>query len=99
MLAAVVAALTQPGNWRPRLPPASNQSVSLVDAGRGRHLVLHPFGGLEVSQKVAPLRIDIQHFGLPCRPGAFRIVDVVAGGSAAVPRRYARSSRPRSSSR
>src|SRR6185295_6168494 len=29
VLAAVVAALTNPGNWRPRLPPASNQSVSL----------------------------------------------------------------------
>jgi hypothetical protein len=83
VLAAVVAALTNPGNWRPRLPPASNQSVSLralPDAAQT--LVLHPFGGLEVSQKVAPLGIDIQRFGptVPDKPGAFRIVDVMAGG-------------------
>jgi hypothetical protein len=86
VLAAVVAALTHPGNWRPRLPSTSNPSVSLralpdpADA-----LVLHPFGGLEVSQKVAPLGIDIQRFGptVPDKPGAFRIVDVAAGGHAA----------------
>jgi len=83
VLAAVVAALRHLGNWRPRLPPASNQSVTLralPDAGDT--LVLHPFGGLEVSQKVVPLGIDVQRFGatVPDKPGAFRIVDVKAGG-------------------
>ena len=86
VLAAIAAALSNPGNWRPRLPAASNQSVSLrALPDPGQSLVLHPFGGLEVSQKVAPLGMDIQRFGptVPDQPGAFRIVDVVAGGDAA----------------
>jgi hypothetical protein len=86
VLAALVAALSNPGNWRPLLPPASSQTVSLralPDAAQT--LVLHPFGGLEVSQKVAPLGLEIQRFGatVPDQPGAFRIVDVTAGGHSA----------------
>jgi len=83
VLAAVVAALTNPGNWRPRLPPSSLQSVSMRELPEGSQaLVLHPFGGLEVSQKVAPLGIDLQRFGatVPDKPGALRVVDVMAGG-------------------
>jgi hypothetical protein len=85
VLAAVVAALTNLGNWRPRLPPASNQSVSLRALPDPAHiLVLHPFGGLDVVQKVVPLNVDIQRFGAtaPAKSGAFRIVDVALGGSA-----------------
>jgi hypothetical protein len=86
VLGAIVTALTNLGNWRPVLPPASNQSVSfraLPDPANA--LVLHPFGALEVSQRVAPLGIDIQRFGatVPDKPGVFRIVDVSAGGHGA----------------
>jgi hypothetical protein len=83
VLGALVAALSHRGNWRPLLPLASSQSVTLRALPEGSDaLVLHPFGVLEVSQKVAPLGIDLQRFGasVPSRPGAFRIVDVKAGG-------------------
>jgi hypothetical protein len=83
VLAKIVEALTNPGNWLPRFPPAANQSVSLRALPEGSpSLVLHPFGALQVSQRVAPLGIDLQRFGstVPEKPGALRIVDVLAGG-------------------
>jgi hypothetical protein len=50
-------------------------------------LVLHPFGFLDISQKVAPLGIAIQRFGAttPDKGSVFSIVDVkLAGNDASV---------------
>ena len=52
------------GNWRPRLPEGSNQHVSLRELpDPATSLVLHPFGALEIAQKLVPLDIAIQRFG------------------------------------
>jgi hypothetical protein len=44
-------------------------------------LVVHPFGSLEVAQKIAPLGIGIQRFGatVPDKGSVFRIADVKLG--------------------
>ena len=64
-------ALDNVGNWRAVLPRASNQHVSLRDLPTtGAALVLHPFGALEISQKIAPLNIAIQRLG--CEPARSR---------------------------
>jgi hypothetical protein len=69
-------ALDNVGNWHAVLPPASNQHVSLRDLPQsGEALVLHPFGALEISQKIAPLNIAIQRLGAsrPDRGSVFKI--------------------------
>jgi hypothetical protein len=64
VLAEMVKALANLGNWRPRLPSASSQPVTLRDLpDPTKVLVLHPFGALEVAQKVVPLHVAIQRFG------------------------------------
>jgi hypothetical protein len=66
-------------NWRAVLPPASNQHVSLRELpDAGDVLVLHPFGALEISQKVVPLNIAIQRFGSsrPDRGSIFSLASV-----------------------
>jgi hypothetical protein len=76
VLAALRAALDEPGNWRAVLPPSSNQHVSLRELpDAGAALVVHPFGGLEIGQKIAPLNIAIQRIGStrPDRGSLFRI--------------------------
>jgi hypothetical protein len=86
VLPEMVKALTNLGNWRPRLPPASNQHVSLRELpDASKQLVLHPFGALEVAQKVVPLNIAIQRFGsrTPADGSIYRIGDVTLGGAAA----------------
>jgi hypothetical protein len=69
-------ALENKGNWRVVLPTERRQSVTLrklPDAGDT--LILHPFGGLEVSQKLVPLNLPINRFGAqkPADGGKFRI--------------------------
>jgi hypothetical protein len=84
VLAELVAALADLGNWVPRLPPGSTQSVALRGLPNpGGMLILHPYGFLDVSQKLAPLSIPIQRFGAtaPDRGTVFQIVDVRVGGS------------------
>jgi hypothetical protein len=57
-------ALANSGNWRTVLPAGSNLSVSLRELpGGGDTLVLHPFGSLEISQKLVPLNLQISRFG------------------------------------
>jgi hypothetical protein len=48
-------------------------------------LVLHPFGFLDISQKVVPLGLPIQRFGaaVPNQGSVFKIVDVTLGDSMA----------------
>jgi len=85
VLAELVAALSNPGNWRARLPDGAHQAATLCALpDPAQLLVVHPFGGLDVSQKVSPLAIAIQLFGATTPQGGsvFRIVDVaVAGGT------------------
>ena len=76
VIGEISKAINNVGNWRAVLPPGSNQHVSLralPDAGDA--LVLHPFGALEISQKIVPLDIAIQRFGSsrPDRGSVFKI--------------------------
>jgi hypothetical protein len=76
VIGQIRTAIDNVGNWRAVLPPNSNQHVSLRELSQnGVALVLHPFGTLEISQKIAPLNIAIQRFGSsrPDRGSIFRI--------------------------
>ena len=84
VLASLVDALSQNGNWRPRLPANSNQHVVLREPPAGSPtLILHPFGSLEVVQKIAPLDMPIQRFGSrsPADGTTFSIVNVKVDGA------------------
>ena len=83
VLAELLAALANPGNWRALLPAASHQSVILRAQEPGESLVLHPFGSLKISQKVVPLGIPIQHFGStrPDSGSTFRVTGVTVSGN------------------
>jgi hypothetical protein len=79
-------ALTQPGNWRARLPDATGQNVSLrAQPPESTALVLHPFGTLEVTQKVVPLNLTIARFGSQKvqNGSTFRVASVHLGTAAA----------------
>jgi hypothetical protein len=64
VLTLVAAAVDDVRNWRAELPGNTRQTVSLrrVDAPTGT-VLLHPFGVLVVSQKVAPFELTIDKFG------------------------------------
>ncbi|MCA6363481.1 MAG: hypothetical protein IM638_10620 [Bacteroidetes bacterium] len=51
-------------NWRSVFPANSNQSVTLrkIELPEEK-IIIHPFGNLEVSQKVVPLGVEIERFG------------------------------------
>jgi hypothetical protein len=86
VLAELAKAIADLAGWRPRLPHGSSQSVTLRTLpGPGEMLVLHPYGFLEVSQKLTPLGIPIQLFGsaAPARGRVFSIVDCRIGGDPA----------------
>ncbi|TAK32859.1 MAG: hypothetical protein EPO28_17490 [Saprospiraceae bacterium] len=62
----LLEAFRKVGNWRAELPAGANLMVSLREIPteeQADKLILHPFGILEVSQKVAPLNMDINKFG------------------------------------
>ena len=83
VLAELLAALSDLGNWRSRLPDGSNQAATLRPLpDPTQTLVVQPFGLLDVSQKVSPLAIAIQRFGATTPQGGsvFQIVDVALGG-------------------
>ena len=82
VLAEMVTALGNLGNWRPILPPASSQPVTLRELpDPTKTLVLHPFGALAITQKVVPLHVAIQRFGSrsPDNGTTFTIADVKLG--------------------
>src|SRR6185295_12957669 len=86
VLAEMAKALTNLGNWRPRLPPASSQPVTLRELpDPAKVLVLHPFGTLEISQKIVPLHVGIQRFGsrAPSNGSTFTFADVKVGNDGA----------------
>ena len=83
VLAELLAALSDLGNWRSRLPDGSNQAATLRPLpDPTQTLVVQPFGLLDVSQKVSPLAIAIQRFGATTPQGGsvFQIVEVALGG-------------------
>ncbi len=90
VLPLLAAALADAANWRAVLPPASSLSVVLREiAPAADTLVLHPFGTLEISQKVAPLNLSLDRVGAQrvddTKGKVFRVSDVAfATGSAAV---------------
>ena len=62
----LLEAFKNPGNWRAELPKGANLMVSMREIPsdeQADQLILHPFGILQVSQKVAPLNLDINKFG------------------------------------
>ncbi|MDQ6830618.1 MAG: hypothetical protein M3081_17295, partial [Gemmatimonadota bacterium] len=82
VLAEMVKALSNLGNWKPRLPSGSNQHVTLRQLpDPATTLVLHPFGALEITQKLVPLHIAIQRFGTraPDAGSVFTLADVKLG--------------------
>ena len=76
VLAELATALQNPGNWRAELPPATAQRVSLrALPPDSKDLILHPFGTLQISQKVVPLHLAIARFGAK-RPDPGHVFDI-----------------------
>lgn len=72
----------KPDNWRALLPPSNHLLVTLRkmdDASTG--LVLHPLGGLRVSQRAVPLDLGIDKIGAQKPNDVKRLWLKVAGGS------------------
>jgi hypothetical protein len=83
VLALVVAAVQDTRNWRALLPTNPTQTVTLrsTEVAPG-NVLLHPFGVLAVSQKVAPLEYPIDRFGNQEPTGSTSFAITWAGGSA-----------------
>lgn len=78
VIAEIRKAIDNVGNWRVVLPNGASQHVSLRELPKTGALVLHPFGALEINQKVAPLNIALQRFGSsrPDRGSIFKLEGV-----------------------
>ena len=64
VLPLLQAALADKGNWTAELPLGRHRLVSLTQlATSGDQIVADPVGVLTISQKVVPLKIDVQRFG------------------------------------
>lgn len=75
-------ALDDLGNWRAQLPLGAESLVTLaITEGDGRVLA-HPLGELQVSQKVAPLGLELQRFGSTRvdGPNRFEVTQLKVGG-------------------
>ncbi|MCZ6820654.1 MAG: hypothetical protein O7G31_14375, partial [Calditrichaeota bacterium] len=82
VLPLLEAALNASGNWQTQLPPRRHQSVSLKEIEQiGDDIIAHPFGILEVGQKVVPLNVRIDKFGeqKPADGNEFSIANVEIG--------------------
>jgi len=76
VLPLLADALQNPGNWRAVLPSSTSQRVSLRSLPPdSKDLVLHPFGSLQISQKVVPLHLTISRFGTQ-RPDKGTLFDI-----------------------
>ncbi|MBI5301752.1 MAG: hypothetical protein HY868_06430 [Chloroflexi bacterium] len=78
----VQQALADKGNWRAQLPQGGESLVTLAIADGATGVLAHPLGQLQVSQKVAPLDLELQRFGSSQVDGAtkFQITQVTVGG-------------------
>jgi hypothetical protein len=84
VLALVVAAVGDARNWRALMPANSTQTITLRSPDVAPATVLlHPFGVLAVSQKVAPLDYPIDRFGNQKPVGNTTFSMTWAGGAAA----------------
>ena len=86
VLGQLAGAVADLANWRPRLPAGTSQSVTLrALQDRTDMLVLHPYGFLDITQKLAPLGIPIQRYGstTPAQGSVFNITDVRVSGTPA----------------
>ncbi len=84
VLDELAQAVADIANWVPRLASGLHQSVSMRALPVGdKSLVLHPFGFLDISQKIVPLGLPVQRIGAtaPDRGSIFTIVDVTVGGT------------------
>jgi hypothetical protein len=80
-------ALANSANWKADLP-AGNQFVTLRELPQDNDsLILHPFGTLNVTQKIVPLRLEIARFGYQLPDGArrFEITKVKVGPTEETP--------------
>jgi hypothetical protein len=59
----LLAAVRDPGAWREVLPDGGAPAVILAGTDEDAGVRLHPAGGLEVVQRVLPLRSTLDHFG------------------------------------
>ncbi|MFN8308818.1 MAG: DUF6603 domain-containing protein [Chitinophagales bacterium] len=77
-------ALGKMGNWNAVLPENSSQLVTINEIIAGENdIIAHPFGILNVSQKVVPLNLPIDKFGSqsPSGTNQFAITKITVGGS------------------
>ncbi|WP_369133621.1 DUF6603 domain-containing protein [Modestobacter sp. I12A-02662] len=69
--ALVEAALRDPRNWSAQLPPDGESLVTLREIPAATNMLLvHPLGVLALTQRVAPLGIELQRFGTSRVTGA-----------------------------
>jgi len=82
VLSLVVAAVRDDRNWVADMPANASQTVTLRSiAAPADTIMLHPFGVLSVSQKVAPLGLAIDRFGNK-QPAGDRTFAMTWGGGA-----------------
>jgi hypothetical protein len=64
VLPKLAAAFAEPGNWRAVTPTGTNVQVTLraFETPKGS-VILHPFGSLEITEKLVPLGLPIQKLG------------------------------------
>ena len=64
VLPRLAAAFADANNWRAALPVGANLQVSLraFDVAPGT-LILHPFGSLDITEKLVPLNLPVQKLG------------------------------------
>ena len=64
VLPKLVEAMSNPNSWRAVMPPASSLHVTLREfQPPADAVVLHPFGTVEVTEKLVPLNLPIQKLG------------------------------------
>lgn len=83
VLSRLLEALRNRANWRSSIPARRRLLVTLREiAPVGDEVVVHPVGGLTVSQKVVPLNVRIDRFGKakPAGDREFAISGHRAGG-------------------
>ena len=82
VLPLIKTALSDDRNWTATLPANTHHTVTLRKIEQPTDkIVLHPFGVLEVSQKIAPLGVDINKFGNR-RPTGATLFDLTFAGGA-----------------
>ena len=82
VLPQLAAAFAEPGNWRAVTPAGTNVQVTLRQFATPKgSVVLHPFGSLEITEKLVPLGLPIQKLGTQrIRDGRIFAVDHVLLG-------------------